>query len=278
MPGYDEAFKAIAINAMKMNPPEEGDYYDKDGNLICGKCHTPRSERKEFFGELMDLAIPCKCRQEAERREEHREKVKSFRKRSMIPVKYDNATFDSLMPDSENSRSVKIVKRFAETFPERMKKNEGLLIYGSVGSGKTHIAVCAANAIIDSGYSVMFLSVPEYLQGKKGFESQDEEILARVRKVSLLIVDDLGAERNTEFAQEFVYALINARVNSNKPMIVTTNLGFDEMLEAEDRQHKRIYNRVFEACSFPVEFVGKSKRITIAEKKYDSIESMFKED
>ena len=278
MPGYDDVFKAIAINAVKLNPPEEGDYFDENGNLICGKCHTPRSERKEFFGEIMDLSIPCKCRQEAELLERHKEKVRNLHKRSGIPIKFEKASFDTLMPDPENSRSVKIVKRYAETFPERFKKNEGLLIYGSVGSGKTHIAVCAANEIIEKEYSVLFVSMPEYLQGKKSFELQEEELLDRVKHVSLLIIDDLGAERNTGFAQEFVYAVINARVNSGKPMIVTTNLEFEEMIDSSDIQYRRIYNRVFESCSFPVSFTGKSKRLLIAEQKYDSIERIFEED
>ena len=166
MPGYDEAFKAIAINANKMNPPEDGDYYDDKGNLICGKCHTPRSEYKEFFGEMMNLSIPCKCREEAEEKKVHREKVERIKKRSRIPSKYENVSFSSLMPDEENGRSVKIVKKYADTFDVRFKKNEGLLIYGTIGSGKTHIAVCAANEIIEKEYSVMFISIPELLQGK----------------------------------------------------------------------------------------------------------------
>ena len=283
MPGYDAAFKAIALIAVKMNPPEPGDYKDKDGNLICGKCHTPRSKYQEYFGEMMYLPIPCKCRQEAEEKKKLSLRAEKLRENSGIPVKYKDVRFETSDPDPQNARSVKILKRYSEKFPELYKKNQGLIIHGAIGTGKTHIAACATHGIINQGYSAFFVSLAELLQKRTYFDKkqevyEEEEFMHRIRSVALLVIDDFGTERATDYALEFVYNVINARCNANKPIIVTTNLSREEMLECQNRQLARIYNRLFESCSYSVEFVGKSKRLTIAADKYDAMSKLLEVD
>ena len=283
MPGYDAAFKAIALNAIKMNPPEPGDYKDKDGNLICGKCHTPRSKYEEYFGEMMHLPIPCRCRQEAEEKKNLALRTAKIRENCGLPKKYVDASFSTLMPDPVNERSVRILKRYSEKFSELYKKNQGLIIHGGVGTGKTHIAACAMNGIINQGYSALFVSLAELLQKKTYFDKyqavrEEEEFMTRIRTVALLVIDDFGAERATDYALEFVYNVINARCNANKPIIVTTNLTFNEMLECQERKYARIYNRLFETCSYPVEFKGESKRIIIAADKNDEMSKLLEVD
>jgi DNA replication protein DnaC len=79
--------------------------------------------------------------------------------------------------------------------------------------------------------------------------SQDKnDFIDSLNKYSLLILDDFGVERNTEFALEQVFSVIDSRYRSRKPMIVTTNLTLDELNDPADLAHQRIYDRVLERC------------------------------
>ncbi len=86
--------------------------------------------------------------------------------------------------------------------------------------------------------------------------------------------DDLGAERNTDYALEKVYNVIDSRVRADKPMILTTNLTFDEMMRNPDIRYRRIYDRIFEHC-FPVEIPGKSFRIIKAAQRQKELADYF---
>lgn len=89
---------------------------------------------------------------------------------------------------------------------------------------------------------------------------------ALLAKYSLLIIDDLGAERSTEYATENVFNVIDRRYRSGKPLIVTTNLQLAELLEEESVARKRIYDRILEMC-VPIRVSGASKRTETAKKK-----------
>lgn len=90
-------------------------------------------------------------------------------------------------------------------------------------------------------------------------EEQYYEYLDNISKPDLLIVDDLGAERGTDYAAERVHALIDYRISAGKPLIITTNLELSEMRETSDIRKKRTYDRIFNAC-FPIAFRGTSFR------------------
>lgn len=261
----------IAV-AESANAEVVGDYRDNEGRLICGKCHTPKTSFTEILGKRYSMPIRCKCKKDADESEEREKRLYQLLSSSGIPEKFKDATFAKLQTDEENAKAVRSLKRYADNFAELKKNNQGVLIFGSVGTGKTHIAVCAAHEIINQGYYVKFISLPQLLQSAKPLNSYEEDrIIREVESAELLIVDDLGAERNTDYALEFVYNIINTRCNSKKPLIVTTNLSFNEMSTTDDLRHARIYDRVFEACPYPIEFKGKSKRIMIAADKYDEM-------
>ena len=92
----------------------------------------------------------------------------------------------------------------------------------------------------------------------------------------LLILDDLGAERNSEFAMQNVFDVINRRWESGKPMIITTNLTLEQMREAErvDMNKQRIYDRILDICK-PVLVDGSSKRIESGHKKMEILREVF---
>ncbi len=114
-----------------------------------------------------------------------------------------------------------------------------------------------------------FVKILQDIQG------QDEAAyIGMLNACSLLIIDDLGAERNTDYALEKVYNVIDSRVRTDKPMILTTNLTFDEMMRNPDIRYRRIYSRIFEHC-FPVEISGKSSRIIKAAQRQKQLADYF---
>ena len=100
-----------------------------------------------------------------------------------------------------------------------------------------------------------------------GMELRDKEwYLASRQNCDLLIVDDFGMERRTDYAQEQVYGLINGRYLAKKPMIVTTNLSLNDLKSPENITEQRIYDRVLEMC-VPICFDGGSLRRELAKEK-----------
>jgi DNA replication protein DnaC len=108
-------------------------------------------------------------------------------------------------------------------------------------------------------------------------KTDEQGYMAKFERVSLLIIDDLGAERNTDYALEKVYNVIDSRYRSGKPMILTTNLSLSEIMDTMDMRYKRVYDRILEIC-YPVHAVGKSFRITEAAKRFDEMKQYFQEE
>ncbi len=122
---------------------------------------------------------------------------------------------------------------------EEMKaKSLGLLLWGDVGTGKSFFAGCIANALVDKGVPVLMTNFSRILNTLTGMYSDDRsQFIDSFNKYSLLIIDDLGIERSSEFALEQVFNVIDSRYRSKKPLIVTTNLTLDE-LKASERSGK----------------------------------------
>ena len=92
----------------------------------------------------------------------------------------------------------------------------------------------------------------------------------------LLIIDDFGMERGTEYGLEQVYNVIDSRYRSGKPLIVTTNLSLDELQHPQDTPHARIYDRLLEMCA-PILFTGTNFRRQTAQSKLDKLKTIIKE-
>ena len=99
-------------------------------------------------------------------------------------------------------------------------------------------------------------------------------MLNRLNRAKLLIIDDLGAERGTDFALEKVYDIIDSRYRAKLPVILTTNLSMDELKQATDIRYARIYDRIFEMC-YPLEFVGRSWRKAEANRRFKELEALL---
>ncbi len=114
-----------------------------------------------------------------------------------------------------------------------MKANaSGLLIWGDVGTGKSFFAGCIANALLEKGVPVLMTNFSRILNTLTGMHFEDRnQFINGLNRYSLLIIDDLGIERNSDFALEQVFNVIDSRYRSKKPLIITTNLTYDRILE-----------------------------------------------
>lgn len=283
---FEDAVRNIAERQRQMHPMQDGDYVGEDGYLYCGKCRT----RKEYElgvggGKPFKVPVLCECEKEKQRQEKELEKkrkqmerIAALKKNSLMDKKFELCSFDTLTVIEANRRQIKICKRYAEKFGEMLAKNQGLLLYGDVGTGKTHLACCIGNYLMEHLTTVFATSLVKILQKAKSFrDAEDEEqYLHRMNLADLLILDDLGAERSTDYALEIVYNVIDGRYRCGKPMIVTTNLTLSEMQDTIDLRYKRIYDRIFEIC-YPLEFVGKSWRMKEAASRFDEMKQLLEE-
>ena len=153
---------------------------------------------------------------------------------------------------------------YAQNWDEFKKAGIGLLLFGNVGTGKSYAAGCIANALIDRLESVLFVGMSDVVNRMQGnFGSDRDHYMKSLMRPDLLILDDLGAERNTSFGKERVFDVVDKRLLTGKPMIVTTNIPLSVMKQAVDLDDRRIYDRILEVC-VPIMFDGDSFRKSTA--------------
>ena len=245
-----------------MEHPE--DYIGEDGLIYCGKCRTRKQYNPSFNGRVMIVRVPCKCEQEQSQKEEEErkraEEIARIRRMKATCI-HDKGLLDCTFDNDDGSvKQMKIARWYVDTWKERKARNDGLILWGSIGTGKTFLAGCIANALIEQGESVLMTNFSKILNTLSGMYSEEKnEFIASLMRYSLLIIDDLGIERNTEYAKEQVYNIIDERYKAKLPLIITTNLTLDELKDSIELTQRRIYDRVLSVC-VPVSFQGESHR------------------
>lgn len=290
MPDMTDVLRGIAARSLETQRQESAksggppDYTGEDGLLYCGKCHTKKQMwlKNDFFKEPILVATICDCAKEAEERRRKEEeyqrdmdKIQRLRLSSLMDSKFREATFSTFQQTKHNARNLQLCRRYAENFDEMMAKNQGLLFYGNVGTGKTFSAACIANYLLDRKVSTVMTSFIKII-GSASLTNREEAMnfTDRLNRAKLLIIDDLGAERGTDYALERVYDIIDSRYRARLPMILTTNVPIGEMMECADRRYSRIYDRIFEVC-YPMEFKGTSWRKAEASRRFDDMEKFL---
>jgi len=247
MNAYSDTDKEISTCSGQLIAP--GDYFNKTtGLLMCGKCGGKKECMSTFLGTTTVVPCLCQCKKEALKLEQDRKKQKELRvrieamRRDGLPDALQTKTFAS----SQDSEQMQMARNYVEHWDEVQNENTGLLFWGSCRSGKTHTAACIANALIDKGVSAGIISLS--VLPKIPFEERELMIYKMLQK-SLVIIDDLGSERKTEYFESNVLSIIESRLNAGKPMIITTNLTLDTFKHPDGLQNARIYSRIYEKCT-----------------------------
>lgn len=250
----NEFLEKFLADRSASRPLAEDEYIDKTSGLVyCKKCHTPRQASVELGGTLFHPCCICQCQSEA--RELELAKEKQLQEQQRIARLKANGLQDASLRqftfanDTGINPEMQKAHSYVEHWPEMKATATGLLLWGNVGTGKSFFAGCIANALLDQSVPVLMTNFSRILNALTGMFSDDRnKYIDSLNHYSLLIIDDLGMERGTEYALEQVFNVIDARLRSNLPLIVTTNLTLDELKHPADLAHERIYSRVLERC------------------------------
>lgn len=243
--------------------------------MKCDKCKETIVEvEKTVLGIKMKYFKPCKCQREKAEQDKIKfdllKKQEILNKRKEIcfgSSKYKNATWQT--DNLRNSTYSEELKRFT---PENEKLKTGLLLFGGFGTGKTFYASCIANNWIEKGKSAFFTTIAEVAQA----DFEEKRILMNyIERSDLVVFDDLGSERDTEYMNEQVYNMINSRYITGKTTIFTTNVDIKSILYPKTIESKRIYSRVLE-MTFPYEVVGQDQRREIVRKNHEMGKKILK--
>lgn len=260
----EDILSAIDSIADLVPKPVSGDYIGADGLVYCAECNTPKQCRVTIFGQ--DRIMPCICKCGAKKAEKEKqlkiesefvERVKKLRLAGFPETNMQNWTFGN--DDCKNQMLSQVARKYSDNFDRFKKIGTGLLLYGGVGTGKTFAAACIANALIDKGTPVLMTSFPRIANTVQGMTTGRQEYYDSFNDYTLLIIDDLSAERKTEYMQEIVYNVIDTRCNSGLPMIITSNITAQELKNPVDTTSERIFSRLLEKCH-PIEIKGADRR------------------
>ncbi|MDX6632429.1 MAG: replication protein DnaC [Solirubrobacterales bacterium] len=208
-----------------------------------------------------NVARPCECR------ERQLARARSRGVASVIPAKYRGVGFERPPVTAMEPMVVRVVRSFCEDIDANLASGRGLWLMGDVGTGKTTLAMLVSKTALEAGRSVAIYSLPKMLarirrtydaeQGEQGYL----EFFQRLTAVDLLHIDDLGAEKRSDWVLEQLYALVNERYEAERSVVVTTNL---DQAELEEQIGPRTVSRLVEICGDPLPLFGEDRRIRVA--------------
>lgn len=259
----------------------------RDGILYCGKCGEPKQAMVEWIpdvnGNTCQRLVPvaCRCVREAEAKAAAEDRKQQFRHnlRQMHDTYglhgpgMERYSFD--LDDSPDSPISRTCREYVNQWKDMRKDNIGILFYGSVGTGKSYYAGCIVNALLDRLVPAAMASFPSLITILQG-TSERQNVIRHLQDYRMLALDDLGAERDSAYALEQVWNIVDARAVSKLPMIVTTNLDLEDMQRETNMQQKRIYDRVIECCPIQLRMDGESRRKQISDARREKARELLR--
>ncbi len=204
----------------------------------CSDCKT-----------IIDAAARAKRMAEMEEalKERRRRRAYDLWEQANLGPRFARSTFQTWEVREGTERAYKTAKDYVAEW--LLDEGLGLILVGPAGCGKSHIAAAVVQALMDKGSLCIFQSVPDLLKkiratyGNEGNEGAD--MVKALEDCDLLVLDDLGSERWTAWAEEQIYTLIDHRYRNEKPIVVTTNLKLNKL---EQVLGTRIMDRLVEMC------------------------------
>jgi len=235
---------------------------------ICGKEYQeidlgPRINLLKIIGEKIRFAPVCGClmkeREEEKMKDRQRlleESEKSLMMRlfadSQLTRRSRTCTFSNFFPrDERNQNALTIAKEFTQRFTiENQEQPNGLLFYGPIRRGKTHLAAAIGVALLQRGHSIVFQKMCRLvwqLRDKARGEGSQVDIIEPLLHCELLILDDLGVEEEKEWLHFFLYSVFDDRLENLNPVVITSKY-FPEELKKRLGEH--IFSRIEQMCRF----------------------------
>ena len=265
----------------KLVPTDPETYPGEDGRLYCSRCHTPRQSRIKLPWGDRERLVNCVCncmRAAFEEEEELRKRMDRFSQVAPVRIagfpaeevqKYTFANDDGARPQLSTA-----MQAYVRNFTQLRRDGKGLLLYGDVGTGKTFAGGCIVNALEAQGYPCLMTSFSRLEKVLFDMREGKRSFLDKLLLFDLVLFDDLGVERDTEYMTEQVTGILDSFYRSGIPMIITSNFTPRELSGAEDIRKKRVYDRLLERCH-PILVDGESRRKQQGRHDYASMKNLL---
>ena len=199
-------------------------------------------------------ARDCRCRPQ------RISQAKARKLEARVPRKYRDVAFERSPVTEMPAAIVTQVRAYVRDVHPNLDEGRGIWFYGDVGTGKTTLAMLVSKAALEAGRTVAIYSTPRLLAFIRNAIDSEEgvlDLIDRLTSVDLLHLDDLGAERQTDWVLEQLYSIVNARYEDQKAIVVTTNLQPDQLTE---QIGARTVSRIVEMCGDPLPLFGDDHR------------------
>lgn len=235
---------------------------------ICGSQLKPNMKR--FADDEIQLGYKdCECdgfklaykeifeqetaRYNAEITKINRERLDDMISYSGLGRRFAERTFETFRAETEwQKTAVTVAQEFCQSVIDRTDNGQGLLLSGSVGTGKTHLAAAASIRLMESDVQVLYGTAAGILADikKSWADDSDDDVIKRLCRARVLVIDDLGKEYSKKtdgwsWAQEQFFRVINARYENYMPLVITTNFDIRKLTEA---MGDAIVSRIIECC------------------------------
>ena len=172
----------------------------------------------------------------AEARRKRKARIDRLLGQSGINARFAERTFDRWTVNETNRAAYETAREYAEHFDSYAKRGRGLYLEGTCGTGKTHLAAAIALHLIARGVPVVCKTSIDLLAGiRRAYDKaggvREADMLSLYNDADLLIIDDLGKDRCTEWSMSILYAIVNSRYEAMRPTIITTNYNTGQLVE-----------------------------------------------
>lgn len=252
------------------------DYICGEDRLIyCKNCHSPKQVKIWRNGNAEIHTCLCHCeteKRDAEEAEQKRKqnlyRIQRLRDAGLRSPLARHFTFEN---DDGTNGKMFVARSYVEDWEEWRKQNQGLLVSGTCGSGKTFFAGCIANGLIDRGVPVMMVSTPDLLHSLTSLPSREaQDYLDSIDRYSLLILDDYEPLVKDSMLHRMLYMIVDRRYTRRKPLIVVTESSLESIRNAAltDPLNGRVNDRILDLCR-PVMMTDMNRRQTQRSKNYE---------
>lgn len=233
---------------------------DSPSDLIhtCPFCEqVVKKKSLNVLGVVKVVQPHCRCEVEnwehgITEAEEHKKKREIELKFaiSSLGERFEESQFESFQPRGGSEKAFKLSRQYAESFPTY--GGDALMLWGDPGNGKSHLAAAVAQTVQGKGHTVVFQTMPELLERirqtfhQSKSKETERDIMIALLSCDLLLLDDVGAEKVSDWVQDILFRIVDGRYRQKKPIFCTSNLKPSEL---QQKVGPRIYDRLMEVST-----------------------------